>query len=66
MVFLEAFVDDMEELSAKVGFYVRIERRIVPCDVPFSLSFVSWSGLWIVCWFVVIFTFFECLLVRGN
>ena len=48
MAFLEAFFDDMEEFSAKVGFNVRIERRIVPCNVPFSLSFVSLSGVWIV------------------
>ena len=49
MVFLEAFVDDMEELSTKVGIYVRIERRIVTCNAPFSLSFVSRGGLWITC-----------------
>ena len=48
MFFLEAFIDDAEELSIKVGFNIRIERRIVPCNVPFSLSFVSWSGLWII------------------
>ena len=66
MSFLEAFIDDMEEFSAKVGFYVRIERSIVPCNVPFSLSFVSRSGFWIVCYFVVVSTFVECLLIRGN
>ena len=49
MAFLEAFFDDVEEFSAKVGFYIRIERRIVPCNVPFSFSFVSRSGLWIIC-----------------
>jgi len=49
MVFPEAFVDDMEELSTKVVFYVRIVRRIVPCNVPFSLSFISGGGLWIIC-----------------
>ena len=49
MVFLEAFIDDEEELSTKVGFNVRIEGRIVPCNVPFSLSFALWSGFWIVC-----------------
>ena len=37
MAFLEAFIDDMEEFSAKVGFYVRIDRRIVPCNVPFLI-----------------------------
>ena len=30
MFFLEAFIDDAEELSTKVGFNIRIERRIVP------------------------------------
>ena len=49
MAFLEAFIDDMEEFSAEVGFYVRIKRRIVPCDVPFSFSFVSRSGFRIIC-----------------
>ena len=39
MVFLEAFIDDEEELSTKIGFKVRIEGRIVPCNVPFSLFF---------------------------
>ena len=48
MAFLEAFFDDVEEFSAKVGFYIRIERRIVPCNVPFSFSFVSRSGFWII------------------
>ena len=48
MVFLEAFIDDKEEFSAKVGFNVRIGGRIVPCNVPFSLSFVFRSGFWIV------------------
>ena len=47
MVFLEAFIDD-EKLSTKVGFNVTIEGRIVSCNVPFSLSFALWSGLWIV------------------
>ena len=53
MAFLEAFIDDVDEFSAMVGFYVRIERRIVPCNVPFcfsfSFSFVSRSGFWIIC-----------------
>lgn len=49
MLFLEAFIDDAEELSTKVGFNIRIERRIVPCNVPFSLSFGSRSGLRVVC-----------------
>ena len=47
MVFLEAVIDDEEELSTKVGFNVTIERRIIPCNIPFSLSFGFWSGLWI-------------------
>ena len=41
MLFLEAFIDDAEKLSTKVGFNIGIERRIVPCNVPFSLSYVS-------------------------
>ena len=49
MFFLEAFIDDAEELSTKVGFNIGIERRIVPCNVPFSLSFGSRSGLRVVC-----------------
>ena len=48
MVFLEAFIDDEEELSTKAGFNVRIEGRTVPCHVPFSLSFALWSGFWIM------------------
>ena len=47
MVFLEAVIDDKEKLSTKVGFNVTIERRIIPCNIPFSLSFGFWSGLWI-------------------
>ena len=35
MVFLEAFFDDMEKLSAKAGFNIRNERRIALCNVPF-------------------------------
>ena len=42
MVFLEAVIDD-EELSTKVGFNITIERRIIPCNVPFSLSFGFWQ-----------------------
>ena len=49
MLFLEAFIDDAEKLSTKVGFNIGIERRIVPCNVPFSLSFGSWSELRVVC-----------------
>ena len=45
MLFLESFIEDAEELSTEVGFNIGIERRIVPCNVPFSLSFVSRSGL---------------------
>ena len=47
--FLEAFIYDAEELSTKVGFNIRMERRIVPCNVSFSLSFGSRSGLRVVC-----------------
>ena len=45
MVSLEAFIDEKEELSTKVGFNVTIiiEGRIVPRNVPFSLSFALWS-----------------------
>ena len=49
MFFLEAFIDDAEELSTKVGFNIQIKRRIVPCNVSFSLSFGSRSGLRVVC-----------------
>ena len=49
MVFLEACIDYEEELSTKVGFNVRIEGRIVRCNVPFFLSFALLSGFWIVC-----------------
>ena len=49
MFFLEAFIDDVEELSTKVGFNIQIERRILPCNVPFCLSFGSRSGLRVVC-----------------
>ena len=33
MLFQEAFIDDAEELSTKVGFNIGIERRIVPCNI---------------------------------
>ena len=49
MLFLEAFIDDAGKLSTKVGFNIGIERRIVPCNVPFSLSFGSRSELRVVC-----------------
>ena len=45
MVLRKAFVDDVRELSTKVSSYVCIERRVVPCDVSSSFSFVFRSSL---------------------
>ena len=45
MVFLEAFIDDEEELSTKVGFNVRIEGRIVPKCKPYKCKCKPYSNI---------------------
>ena len=52
MFFLEAFIDDAEELSTKVGFNIRIERRIqyhVMSLFLFLLVLGVGTGLYVSC-----------------
>ena len=40
VVFWKAFVDDVQKFSSKVISEVLVERRVVPCYVSCSFSFV--------------------------
>ena len=45
VVFWKAFVDNVQKFSSKVSSDVWVERRVVPCDVSCSFSFVFQSFL---------------------